>query len=228
MFWSRRVDARDRARFGEIERCIASFEKETDAEIVPVLVSESHDYAYYEFRLTIIMGLLAFLASLIWLKPIENLLRTRFWDYDSAHLVLFCGGSAFILMLLVYLLVNIPALDRLIIPGRVMAERVHERALRAFAESKVSHTENRLGLLFFVSLLEQRVEILADRGVAERIGPEIWQGVVSDMSPVMKAKGLVDGLLHGIGKAGPFLVETFPQSENQHNRLADQLTLMER
>lgn len=228
MFWRRGLAAAERARFTEIERGVAAIEKQSDAEIVPVLVTESHDYAFYEFRLAIIAGLLTFLATLIWLRPLEAFLQKRFWDYDVAHLVFVSGGLAFGVMLLVYVLVNIPLLDRLVIPRRVMAERVHERALRAFTESKVSFAPGRLGLLLFVSMLEQRVELLAGRGLGERVDPQIWQAVVKSMSTVMKQKGPVEGILHGLGQIAPVLIEKVPSSGTRESQLPDQVTMMER
>lgn len=227
MFWSRSISEGERSRLREIEARIAEVETASDAEIVPVLVTESHDYAFYEFRVSILVGLLTFLACLIWLHPLESLLRTKFWDYHPAHLVLVSGLLSFGVMLLAYLVVNIPWLDRLVIPGRVMAQRSHERALRAFAESKVSHTDNRLGLLIFISLLERRVEILADRGLKAKIAPEIWQQIVASMGRVMAQQGWVDGLLQGIEQAGRVLVEHFPASGSRINRLSDEVTLLD-
>jgi len=228
MIWSRKVKGQDQARFSEIEKAIGAVEKTSDAEIVPVIVCESHDYAFYEFRLAIILGLLTFLATLIWLKPIEGFLHARSWDYDVSHLVLTCGGLSFVVMLVVYMLVNLPVLDRLIIPSEVMARRVHERALRAFTESKVSFAKDRLGLLVFVSLLEQRVELLPGKGLAGHIAPELMQRIVGNMSRVMKEKGLVEGILHGISEIGPLLAERFPCTTARENLLADQVTMMER
>lgn len=228
MNWSRRISSRERAQLPEIERSVAELEKRSDAEIVPVLVSESHDYAFYEFRAAVLLGLLAFLATLIWLEPIEAFLRTSFWDYHPSYLVMSCGGLAFTVMLIVYLLVNVPVLDRLVIPRRIMARRVHERALRAFAESLVSHTDNRLGLLVFVSLLEQRVELLADIGLAQRISQDSWQQIVVRMKRELKKKGLSDGLRLGIEQAGAVLVDNFPRSRERENHLADRVTVLER
>jgi len=205
---------------------VAALEKRTDAEIVTVVVKESHDYAFYEFRAAIVAGLLTLLAALLWLTPIELSLRAWFWDYHSAYLVLATGGLSFTVMLLVYLVVNIPVLDRLVIPGRVMASRVHERALRACIEEMVLQTEKRQGLLVFVSLLEQRVELLADIGLNNRIAPEIWQRIIGEMGMEMKKKGLVDGILLGIERAGEVLVEYFPGNGGD-NRLDDRVTLLE-
>jgi putative membrane protein len=228
MIWSRSIRVNERSRFREIEARIEAAESASDAEIVPVVVVESHDYAFYEFRVAILLGLLTFLACLVWIHPLENLLQSNLWGYQAYHLVLATGLLAFGVMLVVYLLVNIPWLDRQVIPGRVMAQRVRERALRAFAESKVSHTEKRLGLLIFVSLLERRVEILADTGLSGKIAPEIWQQIVSDMGRIMHQAGWVDGVLHGVEQAGQVLAVHFPASGSRSNRLADEVTLMER
>ena len=227
MNWSRKVRDRDRARFAEIEKKVADVEELTDGEIVTVLVGESHDYAFYEFRTAIAAGLLTLLVTLLWLLPIEAFLRSSLWDYHPAYLVLASGGLAFVIMLLVYLALNIPCLDRRVIPGRVMSSRVQERALRAFAEEMVSHTEKRLGLLVFVSILEQRVELMADIGLNRSIAPEVWHQIVREMSGEMKTKGLIDGILLGITRAGTVLAEHFPRGADRQNRLEDRVTLLE-
>ena len=72
-------------------------------------------------------------------------------------------------MTIFYFLFNISTLDRLIIPRKIMANKVKERAVRYFMESGVSNTRDRTGILIFISILERRVELLADRGIAEKI-----------------------------------------------------------
>jgi putative membrane protein len=89
-----------------------------------------------------------------------------------------------------------PALRIRLVHADVVEHRVRQRALAAFVEQEVFRTEARTGILLFLSLLERRVIVLADTGIAARVPQQEWDAIVG---------GVVAGMRRG--QAGPALAE---------------------
>src|SRR5262245_58387735 len=51
-----------------------------------------------------------------------------------------------------------------------------ERARFLFSALEVWNTEDHTGVLLYINLADHAVELLADRGIDARVGPETWRG----------------------------------------------------
>ena len=60
---------------------------------------------------------------------------------------------------------------------------VRERAQQAFFEKGLYKTKENTGVLFFLSLLERKVWILADKGIYQKIGQETLDRYAKTVSP---------------------------------------------
>ena len=100
----------------------------------------------------------------------------------------------------------------LLVPGHVKREHCADLARREFAARILADHEHRPGMLFFVSLGEHHVEILADNAVHTRIGQEAWNGIVADFVTSLQKNPLtVEGLLKSIDTCGALLARYFPR-----------------
>ena len=150
-----------------------------------------------------------------------------FWEYSSHYLLMFYGFSTFLVMAIVYLLANIPFIDRLIVPKSVMRQKVNQRAERHFLESGVYDTKDRTGILIFISYLERRVELLADKGISEKIPQEKWDAIVGHIIDGIKSNQLVKHLSGSIRECGNLLAEQFPIQPDDENELKDDIHILE-
>lgn len=73
------------------------------------------------------------------------------------------------------------ALRRLFTTRNERLEAVRTRAAALFHDRRVSETERETGVLFFASLLERRIEVLADRGVLRAVSPEQWNATLAEL-----------------------------------------------
>jgi putative membrane protein len=73
------------------------------------------------------------------------------------------------------------ALRRLFTTPRERLQAVRTHAAALFHPRGISNTSGETGLLFFVSLLERRVEVLADRGVLQKVSPNDWNAALADL-----------------------------------------------
>ncbi len=84
------------------------------------------------------------------------------------------------------------------------------RAEEAFAHFRVWDTELNNGVLVYVQLADRAVEILADRGLEERVRPSEWEAVCRLMEEHFRAGRFQAGAIAGIDAVGTLLARHFP------------------
>lgn len=212
----------------KIRVAVKDAESKTAGEIATAFIKESSDYAVYELLFAVICGFFYFIVMMFFTGNIERLLKNMFWDYSADYLVLFYGLSTFLVIFIFYFLANVPLVDRLVVPKSVMREKVNQRAIRHFMESGVYDTRDRTGILIFISQLEQRVELLADKGISEKIPQEKWETLVNHIILGIKTGEVVKYLCEAIAGCGTLLAEHYPILPDDVNELRDEITVLER
>lgn len=211
----------------KIKASIKEAESKTSGEIAGGIIKESDNYAVYELTFAVFIGLAYFIAMLFFTHSIEESIKKMSWEYSSHYLLMFYGFSTFLVIAIVYLLANIPFIDRLIVPKSVLRLKVNQRAVRYFLESGVYNTKDRTGILIFISYLERRVELLADKGISEKIPREKWDAIVGHIIEGVKSNQLVRHLSESIRECGNLLAEQFPIQPGDVNELGDDIQLLE-
>ncbi|KQC09334.1 MAG: hypothetical protein APR54_03680 [Candidatus Cloacimonas sp. SDB] len=207
---------------------IAQSESKTSGEIAVAVTKESYDYAIYETVFALLGGFLYFVIMSFFVSEIELMLQSMFWNYSVNYLVLFYGFSTFMVIAILYFLANISALDRLIVPPKIRRIKVRERAVRHFMESGVYNTRDRTGILIFISLLERRVELIADSGIAVKISQEKWNNIVEIIISGIKKGELTLNLNRAIKECGILLQEFFPIKKDDTNELSNEIDILEK
>lgn len=85
-----------------------------------------------------------------------------------------------------------------------------ERAVMVFSKLRVWDTELNNGVLIYVELADHGIEIVVDRGVADRVRAEQWRGVVDVMRAEFKAGRFEAGAVAAIIAVGNLLAPHFP------------------
>ena len=96
-----------------------------------------------------------------------------------------------------------------------------QRALELFAQLGVWDTAANNGVLVYLLLADQRVEILADRGINTQVGPETWRGICAAMEKAFAAGQFADGAHEGIQAISGLLQAHFPVIGEKTNELPD-------
>ena len=86
------------------------------------------------------------------------------------------------------------------------------RAIDAFARLRVWDTAANNGVLIYLLLADQRIEIVADRGLAGVVSDAQWRGVCLRMEERLRAGEYADAVVDGIAAASDLLATHFPQS----------------
>lgn len=96
--------------------------------------------------------------------------------------------------------------------GERIEEVVRDRALTTFGKQRVWDTERNNGVLIYVLLAENEIEIVADRGLSARVAPVRWTALVEELAAHFRQGRLEDGLAHAIDVVGRELQAAFPRS----------------
>jgi putative membrane protein len=181
-----------------IEETAAAVEKRTIGEVV-VMVAE------------VIGGVLG--GCLFALVVVELFFHASLWYFIPISLI---GFFPFRLICR-----RFPALTTAFVGVRRREQAVRHRAVRAFYERGLHRTKHQTGVLFFISLLERKVWILADKGIHEKIGQETLNKFATRVSAGIRDGRACDALCEAINEAGELFATHFPVTPDDTNELPD-------
>lgn len=92
-----------------------------------------------------------------------------------------------------------------------------DRAVTMFGKLRVWDTERNNGVLIYLLLAEHAIELVADRGLSQRVPPEEWRAMVQRMGTAFRDGRFEDGLTQAIEEVSAVLVQHFPLAEGEHN-----------
>lgn len=200
----------------EIMTAIEEVEKKTSAEIVCAVATESGRYDRAESIVGLLFALVALGAThaayggwLLTPGDFSEGTATPLAVQAAAVVVGFLLGNA--------LASYVHVVRRLAVSEREIDEEVNRAAGHAFTAAGVRSTENRTGLLIYVSLFEQRLVIFADEA-AERALTEAGIQSLRDTAVQQIRKGkLAETFIETIRRAGDRLEGALP-ADRQVNR----------
>jgi len=196
----------------KVSQAVLEAEKHTTGEIVPMIVAQSDDYSGARLRLAIAGALFAGFLAYFFLG-----------DYDAVWILYAQIPGLYI----GYALGNVDVILRPFMLEEKINEEVNQRALQAFYVHNLHHTKDRTAILIMVSLLEHRVEILADAGINAKVSKDTWQGIVGDMVACIKTNDLSEGICVAVRECGEILAKDFPGSHDNPDEVSNKLIVEE-
>ncbi|MBP1748215.1 MAG: hypothetical protein H6Q52_754 [Deltaproteobacteria bacterium] len=191
----------------KIKEATSAAESKTIGEIAVMIVDSSTRYREGETLGAITLGnVLAFLITVFFLH--ESL-----WWYIPLTL------AFFILWWLVFQKIPSATLHFTGTKRRQLA--VRDRAIRAFYEKGLHGTRGKTGMLFFISLLERKVWVLADKGIHEKISQAKLNTFAKNISNGIRNGDASGALIQAIKEAGELLHQHFPIEDGDANELPD-------
>ena len=92
-----------------------------------------------------------------------------------------------------------------------------ERAVAMFGKLRVWDTEHNNGVLIYLLLAEHAIEIVADRGLSQRVSTQDWQAMARHMGAAFGEGRFEDGLTQALAEVSAVLVQHFPLAEGEVN-----------
>lgn len=192
-----------------IHDALAAVERRTVGEVLPVVLERSDPHPGARWLAALSVALAGSVGLAPWLP----------WDRPALLLLAQVGlgllGAACARLL--------PDFQRFFVSEARARALAEEQAFQEFHRYQLHTTEARTGVLLFVSLLERRAIVLADQGIAARVGPEHWAETNDLVLAGIRRGSLREGLLAGIRSAGEVLARDFPVEDGDRNEIPDRV-----
>jgi len=198
-------------RFDSVARetltnCVGEIEKSTDAELVLIVRARSTVYRHADY---LFAALLAFLGLLFLLfSPFDF---HHYWVAIDVVLLFVIGA---------YVSMRSNAIRRLLTTKHFRETAVRTGAAAMFYEAGIANTSAEMGLLIYLSLLERRLELIADRGVLKSVPALEWNQILFELHEAGKNPA-PDTLRAGLEKLGALLAQHLPATGENPNELPD-------
>jgi putative membrane protein len=212
--WSKRyLKAGDPERIAEAVR---RAEATTSGEIVPMIVRRSSAIGHVPVLLaTLLVATFFVVGGPAW--QAEVLGDHGLWYLaDVAVMLLLTAAGA-----------RLPAVQRWLTPPADQARQVEARALLAFYQSSIQRTTGATGVLIFVSLLERRAVVLADKAIDDQVSQDTWRQVCDGLVAGARAGSLGPALVDAVTACGAILTPHFPIQSGDVNELRNELVIEE-
>jgi len=200
-----------RAKFDEASQvaltdCVKQIETTTDAELVLIVRARSGSYRHADY----LFGALLAFAGLLFLLFLPFDFHQYWVPIDVA--LLFAGGA--------FISSRSNFLRRLLTSEKFRSEAVRKGAAAMFYEAGIANTNAELGLLIYLSILERRLELIADRGVLKGVNALEWNQVVFELHEAGR-KPEPKPLQEGLQKLGCLLAKHLPATGENPNEIPD-------
>lgn len=192
-----------------IKKTTIDVESRTDGEVVVMVVDGSDQYIEAE-----IIGGIAF-GGLLSLVLAVLFFHSSLWFYIPLNFIFFFPFSL--------LFRKMPAVKAAFIGVKRKNIAVRERALRMFYEKGLYKTRGHTGVLFFISLLERKVWILADKGIHGKLKQDTLNRFAVEVSRCIKTGCACEALCKAIEETGDLLSRHFPKTSSDIDELPDEV-----
>lgn len=213
----------------QLNQAIAEAEKNTSAELVPLVTDMSAEYHHslylfgFLFSLISLTTLWFFTQGLslyvTWYSQDQSLL-----DFDLlsilAFLILGFGSGVIIAD-------RIDQLRYWFTSKKEMKAQVLRGAQRAFLLHKVGDTRGRTGVLIYISLFERMVHVMGDQAIVEKFNDDDFEEVKDLIVAGFAQHKAKAGLAEAIQATGLKLSEHFPRQPEDDNELINEIILFE-
>lgn len=196
-----------------IASAVAEAERLTSGEIVAMVVAQSDSHPLAAMRGALLLALPAAVALALLLSSILWHGQDALWYFLAIFPLLFLP--------LRWLIQRTPSLHRLFLDRDRADAEVREAALVHFFTRGLHRTRDENGILIFLSILERRVWILADRGIDSRLPPSTWNDMVQRLVTGIKANRQCETLCSVIEEISLLLAKHFPLKGDDRNELAN-------
>ncbi len=217
----------DEGQVAGLEQAIAEVEKQTSAEIVCAVATESGRYD----RAEAIFGILFAVLTLV----VVNLAviaqgngPDRWTEFEGVEFT-----WQMVALLAGFLVGNVIAsywhpVRRLLTSSAEIEAEVARSAAFVFAQQRVSSTRGEGGLLIYLSLYERRALVLADQGVMKATGQEFIDELRDQAVAGLRSETAAAAIIETVRGAGEVLSEKMSQSaaSPDENELSNRVVLI--
>jgi putative membrane protein len=196
----------DKAAGEALAQAVRDIESNTDAEIVIAVRGRSGSYRHADYLCGAIVALVGLIFVLF--SPFE--FHTYWVPIDVV--MLFIAGA--------FVCSRTDAVRRALTTKKFRANTARTGAAAMFYEAGIANTSAENGLLIYLSLLEKRVEVIADRGILKAVPALKWNNSLFELKRIGR-KPEPENLIKAVRDLGELLAEHMPATGENPNELPD-------
>ena len=189
-----------------IGAAVREIEAKTNAEVVVAVRGRSGTYRHADY----LFGAILAFAGLLFVLFSRWEFHTYWIPFDV--IALFVVGA--------FVSSRGDWIRRLLTTSRFRAKAARAGAAAMFYEAGIANTSAENGLLIYLSLLERKMEVIADRGVLKAVPPLKWNHAVFELKRIADDAD-PQKLIAGMREVGALLAEHMPATGENPNELAD-------
>ena len=194
----------------ELEAAVAAIEAVSSAEIVVAVRPRVRSSIVQHLIVALVasIGMLAF--------TLYSPIAFRLWHILTLPIMAGIFGGV--------LVDAVPPLYRFLLPAEARSTIVYDAACAAFVQRGIHATRERTGILVYIALREQTVEIVGDLGVREHVGAETlisWSGIREGA-----LAGGAKSLAKELAALAPDLAKALPRRADDIDELANGVQLL--
>lgn len=186
---------------------VEDIENNSLVEIIAVVKAKSENYA----NIPVWVASVAMIISYTFLMFIH-------WEIN-VYLMYFISIFVFIGFYLLF--ENINMLKRVFVSKKRMLRATDIFSRAVFQKAGIRFTDQKIGILFFVSLFEKKVIVIPDRGALTAIPEDEWNLIIEDFRKIFSKKNSADEFISKLLKLKPIFNKYIPPIENDINELPD-------
>jgi len=194
----------DDAAVKQIAATIREIESRSSAELVVEIRGRSGSYAHADHRLAALLA-------------IVSLIVLVFMPFEVPPIAVILDPIAVYLAGLMFSRRSDP-LRRLFTKSAERAQAVRTQAAALFHDRGIANTASETGILFYASLLERRIEVLADRGLLRRLVPHEWNAQLADLRDAHSLDP--ESVIAALQRLGAMLARDVPVGEGDVDELS--------
>ena len=204
----------------KIKEAVGTLEQATAGELVLYFARKSDNYPGAGWKFSgIIGGSAAFIIGLL----------SYLWMLPSWLTPMIISILILSLMIVSFLLaVFVPDLRISLSSSTIVSQRVLTKARDIFLEEEVFKTNERIGILIYISELEHKVVILGDSGINAKITKDDWTHIVDTITLGIKHEQIAQGIVNSVAICKDLLLKHgFSNVEKEENELSDDIRIEE-
>jgi len=201
----------------KIHDAVQGAERRTRGEVIPMVVPSSGRYTEARY----LAGLATAFLTLAVLLTLDQGWGLYGWQEHHPNWIVLGVVLAYAMG---YGAGSLPPCIRFFTSKERMAFKVRWRAERAFYEHGLYKTREGTGILLMASILEHRVQVLADKAINERVPPGTWDDLARELVQGIKDGRPTEAFCRAIERCGDLLAQHFPAKPGDNpDELADDL-----
>jgi len=195
----------------ELYQVIENIEDASQVEVVTIIKGNSGNYTDISFFLGVFL--------MFWAYTFFMFAPTIF----DVYLIYFLTIAAFFIG---FILVEFIKPIKRILSGRKRLNKnvdIYSRAI--FQKGGLRHTKDKVGILIYVSLFENKINIIADKGVENIVPDAEFESIKSSFQKVFKASNFQGAFIETLRNCKKIFSKYLPKKEDDINELPDKLNI---